>query len=349
MFEQHMRIAWSPVKEVKFQHLEENLFSVQCFCLGDWIKVEKGGPWLFRQNPVCIEQYDGLAPIDSVDLNFYATWIQIHRLPIGYRNEVLVKNLIERKVGKVLEVQINVQGMGNFVRARVKLDVRKVLERFVTISRDVKREFYQVKYEKMPRFCGACGFVGHSHLECGTGEHDETKLKWGDFMHADWSTWYGRGMGGSRGGNRGGRAGRFDSENNGQGRGRGFDGARGRGSTVPWRSNALAYVDGIVHTEDPLDDTASSPVKKTDEVMEDNESSELNIKRRLDMNQVEEVDNVGLYEEDPNTAMVGVIENSASIVTEKNKTSRTKRSKKDGADSPSLGSAGSFEEPVRAQ
>jgi hypothetical protein len=90
-------------------------------------------------------------------------------------------------------------------------------------------------------------------------------------------------------------------------------------------------------------------VKKTDEVMEDNESSELNIKRRLDMNQVEEVDNVGLYEEDPNTAMVGVIENSASIVTEKNKTSRTKRSKKDGADSPSLGSAGSFEEPVRAQ
>jgi hypothetical protein len=42
MFEKHMRIAWSPVKEVKFQHLEENLFSVQCFCLGDWIKVEKG-------------------------------------------------------------------------------------------------------------------------------------------------------------------------------------------------------------------------------------------------------------------------------------------------------------------
>jgi hypothetical protein len=67
------------------------------------------------------------------------------------------------------------------------------------------------------------------------------------------------------------------------------------------------------------------------------------------MNQVDEVENLGLYEEDPNAAMVGVIEHSASIVVDKNKNSRTKHSKKDGADSPSLGSAGSFEEPVRAQ
>ena len=28
-FEQHMRVAWSPAKEVKIQHLEENLFSIQ--------------------------------------------------------------------------------------------------------------------------------------------------------------------------------------------------------------------------------------------------------------------------------------------------------------------------------
>jgi hypothetical protein len=34
-FEQHMRIAWSPAKGVEFQHLEGNLFTIQCFCLGD--------------------------------------------------------------------------------------------------------------------------------------------------------------------------------------------------------------------------------------------------------------------------------------------------------------------------
>jgi hypothetical protein len=32
-FEQHMRIAWSPAREIKFRNLENNLFTVQCFCL----------------------------------------------------------------------------------------------------------------------------------------------------------------------------------------------------------------------------------------------------------------------------------------------------------------------------
>lgn len=34
-FEQHMRVAWSPARDVKFRALENNLFTIQCFCLGD--------------------------------------------------------------------------------------------------------------------------------------------------------------------------------------------------------------------------------------------------------------------------------------------------------------------------
>jgi hypothetical protein len=43
-FEQHMKIALSPTKEIQFHHIGANLFTVQCFCLGDWLKVEEGGP-----------------------------------------------------------------------------------------------------------------------------------------------------------------------------------------------------------------------------------------------------------------------------------------------------------------
>jgi hypothetical protein len=226
-----MKIAWSPAKEIKFEHIEGNLFSIQCFCLGDWLKVEQGGPWLFRQNIVCIEKYDGLLALESVNLNFFETWIQIHKLPIGYRKDALIKNLVERKVGKVIgSVETNVNGMGNFIGVRVKLDVTKALARFVTVSRAGQREFYQLKYEKMPRFCGACGIVGHSHLECGTGEHEEDKLKWGEFLKADWSTWKGRTPGGNRGGVRSGRGGRMAAEWD-SGRGRGFS---GRGNQTSW-------------------------------------------------------------------------------------------------------------------
>jgi hypothetical protein len=62
--EQHMKITWSREKESDFNHLEGNLFPVQCFYLGDWLKVTEGGPWLFCQNVVCTEEYDGLADPD---------------------------------------------------------------------------------------------------------------------------------------------------------------------------------------------------------------------------------------------------------------------------------------------
>ena len=168
-----MKVAWSPAREVKFTVLEDNLFTIQCFCLGDWLKVEQGGPWHFRQNAVIIEPYDGLGAPESVDLNFIKAWIQIHKLPIGYRNNALITNLVEKRVGKVIEVETDVQGAGNFVRARVKLDFRNLLARVVSISRAGQREVYHIKYERIPKFCGACGFLGHTHLECGSGEYVE--------------------------------------------------------------------------------------------------------------------------------------------------------------------------------
>jgi hypothetical protein len=77
---------------------------------------------------------------------------------------------------------------------------QKVLAHFVTVVRGGQREFYHLKYEKFPKFCGACGFLGHTHLECGSGEHDESALKWGDWLKVEWSSWYGRGGQGFRGG-----------------------------------------------------------------------------------------------------------------------------------------------------
>ena len=47
----------------------------------------------------------------------------------------------------------------------------------------------QIKYEKLPRFCSHCGRMGHVHLECGSGEHEEETLEYGDWMVADFETW----------------------------------------------------------------------------------------------------------------------------------------------------------------
>jgi hypothetical protein len=345
-FEQHMRVAWSPVREIQFQHIKGNLFTVQCFCLGDSLKVSKGGPWLFRQPVVCIEPYDGLLAPEKIDLNLFETWVQIHKLSVGYRNKTLITNLTEKKVGKVVEVQTDVQGAGNFVRVRVRMDVRKVLARFVSMVRGGQREIYQVKFEKMPRFCGTCGLIGHSHLECGPGEHDEEKLKWGNWLKADWETWAGRGPGGVHGGctGRGGRDNRGGRGRDMQGPGRGEQGNQANDLHKSWSFNALTYPPEF-GKEDELADTVSSPAKN-DVAMEERESTDSGVKRRLRLEGI----NPEVVAIDERTEGVAMVLDGDGL-PQKDDTIKecTKRPNKDGANSTSLGSVGSQEEPVRSQ
>ena len=249
-------------------------------------------------------------------------------------------------MGKVIEVETSVQGVGNFVRIRVKLDVRKVLARIVTLLRGGKREIYHKKYEKIPRFCGACGFLGHSHLECGTGEHDESKLKWGSWLKADWETWKGRNPGGFGGG--------FSA-----GRGRDPSGGRsrmpaGRGEApVSWRFNALAMQKPTEPVDEELKDTATSPLKPQDSDMIDKEATEVGAKKRLLLAQDQHVE-VQVQDDTLVNLAITTMDTGVNLTPAvgddtENSNTRIKRTKKAGADSPSLGSAGSREEPVRSQ
>jgi hypothetical protein len=231
---------------------------------------------------------------------------------------------------------------------RVKLDVRKSLARFVTVSRAAQREFYQVKYEKMPRFSGACGLVGHIHLECGSGKYEEDMLRWGDFLKADWSTWKGRAFGGVRGGACTGRGGRMQADADiGGGRGELFSG-RGRGTHASWRHNALPYLEEKDRVEGELDDTGTSPSKKQDEEMDDRENSDPGAKHRLNLNVLLE----DVLPDDQERLDSMAIDGTLALLTipiDDGTKDRTKRSKKDGAISSSLGSTGSQEESVRSQ
>lgn len=137
----------------------------------------------------------------------------------------------------------------------MKLDVNKKLTRAVGITKGGATEKYLVKFEKLPTFCNACGFMGYWHEECGTGEHDESKFECGSFLLANK-----RGRGGGRGGRDA-----ADRQSNGEGdytnRGRGFGRSTGRGrgnnnpqtemntervAPVIWRHNYV-YNKDVVH------------------------------------------------------------------------------------------------------
>ena len=222
-----MRGAWNPTRDVVWRRINLNLFSIQFNCLADWNKAIHQGPREFRGSALIIQEYDGFSNPESVKLGRIETWAQIHKLPDGVlKKQEFVMNLA-RRIGEVQEVQIKLPNgfVGQFIRVRVKLDVNKKLTRFVNFSKGGKTEFFQVKYEKLPKFCNACGKLGHWHDECGTGEHDTSKFEWGPFILAPL-----RGRGTARYPSPG--RGFYDGGagvDSGTGRGRGQNQMRGRG------------------------------------------------------------------------------------------------------------------------
>ena len=96
-----------------------------------------------------------------------------------------MKNMAQR-IGEVMEVQIVLPNgfIGEFISARVKLDVAKKLTRFVGFTKGGKTQYYQVKFEKLPVFCFMCGLICHWHEECGSGEHNMKDMEWGSFIMA---------------------------------------------------------------------------------------------------------------------------------------------------------------------
>jgi hypothetical protein len=73
-----MRSALNPAKNVVWRRIEDNLFTVQFGCMGDWEKAMNMGPWLFRNNyALMMEEYDGFQNPRLIVLNKVAVWIRV--------------------------------------------------------------------------------------------------------------------------------------------------------------------------------------------------------------------------------------------------------------------------------
>src|SRR4051812_6002042 len=68
-FFKNMRAAWDLAEEVRFKPLEDNLYTTQFSCLGDWERVTRDDPWHFRGDVVILKPYDGLAKPSTVQLD----------------------------------------------------------------------------------------------------------------------------------------------------------------------------------------------------------------------------------------------------------------------------------------
>ena len=89
----------------------------------------------------------------SVMLDKLVVWVRVTKLPDNYLKVALIRGMC-RPMGEVLKVQVKLPAgyVGEVVRVHVKINVNAKLSRFVSITRDTKKELYKVKYEKIHFF-----------------------------------------------------------------------------------------------------------------------------------------------------------------------------------------------------
>ncbi|XP_071679856.1 uncharacterized protein [Lolium perenne] len=130
-----MQFAWALVQEISFRDVDENRFLVQTNCLGDWKKITEQGPWIFREQGLLVEKFDGSCSAMAVDLHRIHAWVRVHDVTELYRKKSLITKL-GASIGEVLMVDMNSSGYerGDYVRIRVWLDTRKSLTHFVSFK-----------------------------------------------------------------------------------------------------------------------------------------------------------------------------------------------------------------------
>lgn len=130
-FYRNMRVAWDMAKDVKIKPLEENLYTMQFGCLGDWECVIEDGPQAYKGKTVVLAPYDGFTKPSTIEINKVVIWIQIHDFPEGYSSKI---KALSSTVGEFIYAEPSSHDFeGNIVRVRVKIDVTKPLKNAVSL------------------------------------------------------------------------------------------------------------------------------------------------------------------------------------------------------------------------
>ena len=121
-----------------------------------------------------------------IALTYSPFWVRLYNLPLDCRTEKHIRTY-GGNIGKVLDVEYSGVAWDKSARIKVLLDVSKPLRRILKI-RNTKGSVVvvELKYERLPIFCYACGHVGHIERDCGVALEGDGGVdkQWGTWLRA---------------------------------------------------------------------------------------------------------------------------------------------------------------------
>ncbi|XP_075640492.1 uncharacterized protein At4g02000-like [Castanea sativa] len=155
---------------------------------GDEIyRILSNEPWSFDKSLVVLQKYDRLTPLSDLPLDKSSFWVQVHNIPIGFRNKSVAEDIYS-SIG-VIDRSITVTECecGSYIRVRATLDVFQPLCRGRIIKFEGgEKVWVNFRYERLPNICYWCGYFDQGDRDCDLWIQSKGTLKLESQQFGSW-------------------------------------------------------------------------------------------------------------------------------------------------------------------
>nr|DAD38903.1 TPA_asm: hypothetical protein HUJ06_013225 [Nelumbo nucifera] len=171
-----MASIWHPGKGVCIKDISDQRFLFQFFHSVDLKRDLEGGAWTYDNHVLFLHHLKPGEIPNQIPLFHVDYWVQVYDLPVGFMSFVEYDDNNNSGLWR------------NFMRIKVRLDVRNPLKRWKKIKK-MGGEWLLVKfkYERLSHFCFICGLLGHIDRFCDklfSTNGEEVKKEWGQWLRA---------------------------------------------------------------------------------------------------------------------------------------------------------------------
>lgn len=161
---------WHTNLPVRIVARRENTFVFRFYDQEDADHAMARGPWAIRGGLLVLDYWTMYGRMDSFRVRQYAVWVRLYNLPFEAYKSAAAEFLGEA-LGEVVAVDLEDVFPRHFrylrIRVLVKLEATLMSGFYLSIPGDDTPRWIECRYERIYKFCRACGLVGHTYPQCG--------------------------------------------------------------------------------------------------------------------------------------------------------------------------------------